>query len=226
MDALVGLQKTLGHQFADIGLLHRALRHASLKVEDDNEVLEFVGDRVLGLAISQILSARYPTEPEGALSRRLGQLVSGESCAKIAKDWDLSAHVKTDSGIKTGKNFPDAILADACEAILGAVFLDAGFDVANTLVAHHWSDLLEAQSDVPVDGKTALQEFLAKRGHDLPVYEIVERSGAAHEPHFTISVNTVMGSGQGEGRSRKIAEQRAATDLLAQLQSVDKGARE
>ena len=218
MASLDALQETLGHSFADVKLLHRALRHASLNVDDDNEALEFIGDRVLGLAISQILMARYAAEPEGALSRRLSQLVSGKSCAKIAKLWDLGTHLKTDSGIQNRQKIPNAVLADGCEAVLGAVFLDAGFDVAQKLVAIHWAELLETQGDVPIDSKTALQELIAKHGHDFPSYEIIEQSGAAHAPHFSVEVKSALGKARGEGHSRKAAEQDAAQTLLAQLQ--------
>ena len=218
MTSLNVLQETLGYSFADVTLLQRALRHASLNVDDDNEALEFIGDRVLGLAISQILMARYAAEPEGALSRRLSQLVSGKSCAKIAKLWDLGAHLKTDSSIQNHQKIPNAVLADGCEALLGAVFLDAGFDVAQKLVATHWADLLEAQGDVPIDSKTALQELIAKLGHDFPIYEIIEQSGAAHAPHFSVEVKSALGKARGEGNSRKSAEQNAAQTLLALLQ--------
>ena len=217
MASLDTLQETIGHYFADMSLLNRALRHASLNVDDDNEALEFLGDRVLGLAISQTLVARYPSEPEGALSRRLSQLVSGKTCAKVAKAWNIAAVLKTDSGIQNRTKLPDAILADACEAILGAVFLDAGFDKAYAVINTHWADLLDAQEDVPIDGKTALQEYLAKRGHNFPTYEIIEQSGAAHAPHFIVATKSALGTAQGEGQSRKKAEQAAALDLLIRL---------
>ena len=217
MGSLDRFQETIGHRFTDINLLHRALRHASLNVDDDNDALEFLGDRVLGLAISQTLVARYPTEAEGALSRRLSQLVSGKTCVKVAKGWDIAAVLKTDSGIQNRNKLPDAILADACEAILGAVFLDAGFDKAHAIISTHWADLLDDQADVPIDNKTALQEYLAKRGHDFPTYEIIAQSGAAHAPHFTVATNSALGTAQGEGQSRKKAEQKAASDLLMQL---------
>lgn len=217
MASLDTLQETIGYYFADMSLLNRALRHASLNVDDDNEALEFLGDRVLGLAISQTLVARYPSEPEGALSRRLSQLVSGKTCAKVAKAWNIAAVLKTDSGIQNRTKLPDAILADACEAILGAVFLDAGFDKAYAVINTHWADLLDAQEDVPIDGKTALQEYLAKRGHDFPTYKIIEQSGAAHAPHFIVGTKSALGAAQGEGQSRKKAEQAAALDLLIRL---------
>ena len=181
--------------------------------------MEFIGDRVLGLAISQILMARYAAEPEGALSRRLRQLVSGKSCAKIAKLWDLGAHLKTDSGIQNRQKIPNAVLADGCEAVLGADFSmpDLMWQLQK-LVATHWADLLEAQGDVPIDAKTALQELIAKHGHDFPTYEIVEQSGAAHAPHFSVEVKSALGTAQGEGHSRKAAEQNAANTLLVLLQ--------
>ena len=123
----------------------------------------------------------------------------------------------TDSGIQNRNKGADAILSDACEAILGAVFLDAGFDKAHAIVNTHWADLLDAQADVPIDNKTALQEYLAKRGHDFPTYEIIEQSGAAHSPHFIVAANSALGTAQGAGQSRKKAEQEAASGLLAQL---------
>ena len=222
MDGLVELQNTLGHQFTDVTLLQRALRHASLDVDADNEAYEFLGDRVLGLAVSQLLIKHYPDEQEGQLARRLNQLVSGKACARIAKIWKLQDMLQTDSGIKKRDKLPDAILADACEAILGAVFLDAGFERAYGLVEAHWQELLAAQSDVPVDSKSALQEFLAKGGHALPTYEVIDQTGPAHEPHFNIEVKSVLGQAQGNGKSRKAAEQEAAAKLL-QLISDEAG---
>lgn len=221
MGGLDSLQNTLGHQFKDLTLLQRALRHASLDVDADNEAYEFLGDRVLGLAISNALITHYPNEQEGHLARRLNQLVSGKTCAKIAKQWDLQSVLKTDSGIKKRDKLPDAILADGCEAVLGAVFLDAGFEVACAVVEAHWQELLQAQSDVPVDSKSALQEILAKQGHDLPHYETLEQSGPAHAPHFQVKVVSALGTAKGDGASRKTAEQAAAAALLQSMADKD-----
>ncbi len=214
MGGLADFQKTLGYEFTDETLLHRALRHASLNVDSDNEALEFLGDRVLGLAISDILVARYPEEKEGNLARRLNQLVSGKTCAAIAGQWGLQAVVKTDSGIRKRDKIPDAILADACEAVLGAVFLDGGLEPAAALVATHWQSVLDNQTDAPIDSKSALQELLAKRGHDLPSYKIVESAGPAHAPHFIVEVSCILGAARGDGGSRKLADQQAAAALL------------
>lgn len=217
MEKLAAFQKKLGYQFNDEQHLHRALRHASLNVDTDNEALEFLGDRVLGLAISDILVSRYPHEKEGLLARRLNQLVSGQTCAKIARHWQLQEIIKTDSGIQKREEIPEAILADACEAVLGAVFLDGGLQPAADLVATHWKDLLDAQAEAPKDSKSALQEYLAKRGHDLPSYKIVESTGPAHAPHFIVEVSSILGAARGGGGSRKQADQEAAAALLALL---------
>lgn len=214
MSALDSLQNTIGHKFTDMDLLHRALRHASLNVEQDNEALEFLGDRVLGLAIAGLLVRQYPNAKEGALARRLNQLVSGKTCAKIARHWDLGSALKTDAGIKKREKLPDAILADGCEAILGAVFLDAGMEAAEQLVVRHWQPLIEAQADVPIDAKSALQEYLAKQGHEVPHYEVVSQSGPPHAPVFVIEAQSALGAAQGEGGARKAAEQKAANALL------------
>lgn len=211
-------QARLGYRFTDRALLERALRHASLDVEHDNEQLEFLGDRVLGLVIAAHLLRAHSDENEGDLARRHAQLVSRKTCASIAADLGLAEVLKTDEGIRQKGDVPRNVLADACEAVLGAIYLDAGLDAAQAVILAHWQGYFSAQIDAPIDNKSALQEWLMQRGKPVPVYEIIERSGPDHAPEFTVAVSSEIGAAQGTGASRKVAEQRAAAALLQLLE--------
>lgn len=223
---LSDFMQRLGHQFADISILETALRHASLDVDEDNETLEFLGDRVLGLVIAEQLLDRHAGEEEGALSRRMNALVSGASCANIAEAMDLGAVMQADKGVKGGKSGKGSadisrnVLADGCEAVLGAVYRDGGLDAARQVILQHWRPLFEAQTDVPVDAKSALQEYLMKRGLALPYYKVIGRTGPDHAPQFTVRVTTDKGSAEAEGLSRRAAEQQAAAACLAQIEDA------
>lgn len=214
------LEKILGYKFKNQDLLLRALTHASTRsggARTDNERLEFLGDRVLGLSISSLLLAAYPTAVEGELARRFNRLVKGETCASIGRAMGLGRHViLSDSEASSGGRDKDTILADAVEAVLGAVFEDAGFDKAYAVVVHLWRDLLEVLPTVAVDPKSALQEWAQGRGLELPRYSEIARSGPDHAPRF---VSEVRISGHkpalGEGTSKRAAEQAAASALLA-----------
>ncbi len=156
----------LDYSFADEALLHRALRHASLDVEDDNEHLEFLGDRVLGLVIAEELLARYPQEKEGDLARRQAELVSRRICAEIAAEVNLDAVIRCDPGQRGGGGAPARnILANGCEAVLGAVYLDGGLQAAAKVILALWRARLDAQTAAPIDAKTELQEWAMKRKH-------------------------------------------------------------
>ncbi len=207
----------LGYSFADMGLLTRALRHASLDVEDDNEHLEFLGDRVLGLVIAEDVMRRYPHEKEGDLARRLAQLVSRKICAEVAKAMDLGSVMQADKGARTQAGMTTNILANACEAVLGAIYLDGGLGAAHDVIMAHWAPHYDKQVEAPMDHKTALQEFTMKRGQSLPHYEIIDRQGPAHAPEFTLEVRTDTAKAQAKGGSRRLAEQLAAADCLKQL---------
>lgn len=211
-------EQALGYRFAQSTLLDRALRHASLDVVDDNERLEFLGDRVLGLVIAEALFEQHEAADEGDLARRLNQLVSRKSCALVARDWQLAKVLRVDDGISRKTDMPENVLADGCEAVLGAVYLDGGLPAAKALILKHWAGLMDSQTDAPVDSKTALQEWLMQRGLALPHYEIIDRTGPDHAPEFTVEVQALDGVAQGCGASRKLAEQRAAATLLTALQ--------
>ena len=217
MASLSAFESRLGHVFGQAKLLERALRHASLDVEEDNEQLEFLGDRVLGLVIAEYLLDTHGRESEGDMARRLAQLVSRKTCAKVAREIDLIEVLRMDEGIQKSQNVPTNILADACEAVLGAVYLDGGLAAAKRVIEAHWQPHFAGQTEAPIDKKTALQEWLMQRGLALPIYEIIERTGPDHAPEFTLQASAHDGSALGVGSSRKLAEQRAAMALLESL---------
>jgi ribonuclease-3 len=214
------LEIKLGHRFKDPALLERALTHASVRggkvARFDNERLEFIGDRVLGLAIAEILNQQYPDASEGELARRYNRLVRGEACAKVARNIGLGAHlILSESEADSGGRDKTTILADAAEALLGAVFIDGGFEKARAVVRKLWQEQSEPVPEVAVDAKSALQEWAQGQGLALPKYTVVSRKGPDHAPRFTAEV-IISGRApaQGEGASKRIAEQAAATALL------------
>jgi ribonuclease-3 len=214
------LEKKLGYRFKDVTLIERALTHASVRGgktdRGDNERLEFIGDRVLGLAIAEVLSHEYPDASEGELARRYNRLVRGEACARVARGIDLGQHlILSESEDDSGGREKTTILADAVEAVLGAVFLDAGFDKARAVVRKLWQEQSDAVPEVTVDAKSQLQEWAQGQGLALPKYTVVSRKGPDHAPHFTAEV-LISGKApaRGEGASKRIAEQDAASALL------------
>jgi ribonuclease III len=214
------LETKLGYRFKNPELLERALTHASVRggkvARFDNERLEFIGDRVLGLAIAEALNGQYPDASEGELARRYNRLVRGEACAKVARNIGLGDHlILSESEADSGGRNKTTILADAAEALLGAVFIDGGFEKARAVVHKLWQDQSEPVPEVAVDAKSALQEWAQGQGLALPRYTVVARNGPDHAPRFTAEV-LISGKApaQGEGASKRIAEQAAASALL------------
>lgn len=216
------LEASIGHVFADRSLLALALTHISAvapgKARNKSyQRLEFLGDRVLGLAVADMLYAEFPNADEGDLSRRLAGLVRRESCAEVALAWGLGAHVRLGEGeAQSGGRAKGAILADVCESVIGAVFLDGGFAAAAQIVTKAWEALMRVPRLPLRDAKTALQEWAQARGRPTPVYTEICRSGPAHAPEFTIAV-TVEGfvAAEGMGTSKRAGEQAAAAAFLA-----------
>ncbi|QJE72592.1 ribonuclease III [Aerophototrophica crusticola] len=216
------LLERLGHRFADPALLQQALTHTSLGGHDRMAVghgyerLEFLGDRVLGLTIAEWLLERFPKEAEGALARRLTALVRAETLVKVANTLGLGPHIRVGtSEMDHAGGIKPVILADACEAVIGALYLDGGFEAARRFVRTHWEGYLESATAPPQDVKTALQEWSLARGGKLPSYEVLGRSGPDHEPVFTVRV-AVDGFPpvEAEGASKRLAEKAAAAALL------------
>lgn len=215
------LEKLLGHRFKNQQLLELALTHASMRggqaKRSDNERLEFIGDRVLGLAVAELLNEHFPTANEGELARRYNRLVRGETCAKVARALGLGPHlILSDSEAGSGGRAKGTILADAMEALLGAIFLDAGFDTARAAVRRLWAcQSEELNTTARPDAKSALQEWAQGQGLELPKYIEIARKGPDHAPRFTSEVR-IPGRepARGEGASKRSAEQAAARALL------------
>jgi ribonuclease-3 len=214
------LEKKLGYKFKRQELLERALTHASVrggkKARVDNERLEFIGDRVLGLAIVEVLNEEFPEANEGELARRYNRLVRGETCAKVGRALGLGEHlILSDSEAESGGRNKATILADAVEAVLGAVFVDAGFDKARLVVRKLWEQTQDYKPEAAADAKSALQEWAQGKGLALPLYVEVARKGPDHAPQFTSEVR-INGKepARGQGTSKRAAEQAAATALL------------
>lgn len=215
------LEQRIGHAFGDRSLLERALTHVSAIAArgarvDSYQRLEFLGDRVLGLAISDMLHAAFPKAAEGELSRRLAELVRKETCADIAREWGVGDHLRLGGGeAQTGGAKKVAILGDVCESLIGAVYLDAGFDSARELVRRNWSDRMLKPRRPLRDPKTALQEWAQARGLETPVYREAGRSGPAHAPKFIIAVDVAgFEPVEAEGASKRSAEQAAARAFM------------
>ncbi|SNT72972.1 RNAse III [Paracoccus seriniphilus] len=213
----------LGHEFARPELLIRALTHGSIAsaTRPDNQRLEFLGDRVLGLVMAEALFHADLKASEGQLAPRYNALVRGETCAALAREIGLGNVLKLGrSEMLSGGRRKDALLADGMEAVIAAVYLDAGFDTARRVVLNLWRDRLNSIDEDPRDPKTALQEWAQASGMPPPVYEQTSRSGPDHAPVFHITVRLANGQtaeAQGAGTKRSI-EQAAARQLLERLE--------
>ncbi|PRY76061.1 RNAse III [Yoonia maritima] len=213
----------LGYQFAKPELLLRAVTHSSMVSphRDDNQRLEFLGDRVLGLVMAEALLLADQSAPEGLLAPRYNALVRREACADVARQIDLGAVLKLGrSEMKSGGRRKEALLADAMEAVIAAVYQDGGFDAARSAVLRLWGKRIDNVAVDARDAKTALQEWAQARGEVPPQYVEVARTGPDHAPVFTIEVRLESGpSEQATAGSKRNAEQAAATALLKKVKS-------
>lgn len=215
------LYKSLGYHFKSEELLTRALTHSSLNQHVNYERLEFLGDRILGFEIAALLYEQFPEDNEGKLARRLVNLVRQETLAKIAHNMGLPDFILLSKGeSKTGGNYKDSVLADCCESILAAVYLEGGLDAAHELIQRFWKPFIEKDMAAEKDAKSKLQEYVQARGKRLPEYNVIEESGAKHSPTFVIEV-VCQGYPpmQGTGPSKRAATQDAAEKMLTYLKS-------
>ena len=202
----------LDYEFKDKELLKLALTQSGVDSRHNNERLEFIGDRVLGLSVAALLYDMYPTEAEGNLARRDAYLVSTDALACVAKLIGIEKELH--HGHMTGGKI-NHVLANAMEAVLGAIFLDSGFESARKIIVELWKDMARAETTAPKDAKTALQEYVQKIDNGaLPHYEYDEPVGASHNPTFTVTVSALGKSAKGTGTSKKAAGIKAAEELL------------
>jgi len=216
------LEERIGYRFKDHALFASALSHISALKGVRNrggsyQRLEFLGDHVLGLVISDMLYRAFPKADEGELSRRLADLVRKETCAEIARAIDLGAAIRLGSSeANAGGRGRPAILADVCEALIGAVYLDGGYTAAEALVGRLWEARLRSTAQPLRDPKTVLQEWAQARGLATPAYREIARSGPHHSPEFRVAVVLPqLAPAEGSGRSKRAAEQAAAAAMMA-----------
>jgi len=217
----VAIEQRIGHSFADPTLLNTALTHVSaLKTPrrtDSYQRLEFLGDHVLGLIVSDMLYRAFPNADEGELSKRLADLVRKETCADVARSLDLLDGIKLGTvGAGAGARLRKSVLGDICEAVIGAVYLDGGYDAASDFVRRNWTERMRKPARSLRDAKTVLQEWAQGQGLPTPVYREVERTGPHHDPQFRVAV-TLPGlePAEGVGGSKRAAEKVAASVMLA-----------
>ena len=212
------LGKKLGHDFKDLDLLSQALTHPS--AEGPNyQRFEFLGDRVLGLVIADWLVREFPHADEGELAIRFNALVRKEACAEVAARLDLGRFITMGAGEeKAGGRQKPAILGDACEAMIAALYLDGGIEAARRLIEREWAYLLEKSGKIQQDAKTALQEWAQARGEPVPSYTLIARTGPDHAPEFTVDVSAGGAKPlKAQGSSKQQAEQAAAQAMLEEL---------
>jgi ribonuclease III len=213
------LEARLGHTFANPDLIRLALTHVSATTSGRRETyqrLEFLGDRVLGLVVAEMLYTAFPEAEEGELSRRLADLVRRESCAEVALEWGAEAHVRLGDGERQAGSSKTTIFSDVCESLIGAVFLDAGYEAARIVVIRAFEPRMLSPRRPLRDPKTALQEWAQGRGLEPPTYKETGRAGPDHAPQFTMSV-ILKGFEPAEatGASKRGAEQAAAALFIA-----------
>src|SRR6202046_675320 len=220
------LEAALGHRFDRTDLLDQALTHSSVNPQRSQrrgggsyERLEFLGDRVLGLVLAEMLLKAYPDEAEGALARRHAELVRKETLASVAGEVHLAQHVRLPAIEERDARSNPNLLADVCEAVIAALYLDGGFEVARGFINRHWQARMAAALAPPKDAKTALQEWAQGLGKKLPAYRLVKSEGPPHQPVFTVAVEVEgIEAVAASGASKRQAEAAAATLLLQQIE--------
>tara|TARA_Y100001935_G_C17309726_1_gene514968 strand:+ start:2192 stop:2881 length:690 start_codon:yes stop_codon:yes gene_type:complete len=219
------ISKLLDYQFKNNRLLEEALTHASARKSSkvNNERLEFLGDRVLGLVIAEELLRKNPNSTEGEVATYYNSLVKKETCAFIAKEIGLENLLTLGKSVKrTNDRQKDKILGNAIEALIGAIFLDAGFDTSKQLVLKVWRKRIDIVRDIEAHAKTALQELLQSKGQEPPTYKQISRTGPDHDPDFCVEV--VLGSGLkaiGNGSTKRMAETKAAEQILEKIKNIN-----
>ena len=215
------LEKKLKINFKDKNLLIKSLTHKSYDKNNNYEKIEFLGDRVLGLVMSKKLLEIYPDEKEGILDKKFAALVNKKTCLEIAKILELQKYVLS-LNIKSKKNIiEDKVLSDTCESLIGAIYLDRGFDIVEKIILDLWSKHLKNSINTQIDAKTKLQEYSLKKFKKLPTYKVISNTGPRHKPLFKVSVKLINSKLYiGEGKSKKDAEQNAAILCLDNIRKI------
>ena len=212
------LEKRINYKFKNVKLLTQCLTHKSFNSNENNEKIEFLGDRVLGLVIAKKLLEIYPDEKEGILDKKFASLVNKKTCLEIAKDINLERFILTFNSNNKKNKIEDKIISDSCESLIGAIYLDKGFNASEKVILNLWSNNIKKSIITEIDAKTKLQELSLKNFKRLPVYKLVSNTGPRHKPLFKVGVklpNTKYFFSS--GKSKKDAEQNAATECLKSM---------
>jgi len=205
------LEKKIDFKFKNKNLLVQSLTHKSFNKIENNEKIEFLGDRVLGLVVAKKLLEIYPEEKEGTLDKKYASLVNKNTCLEIAKSINLQNYILVFNPKNKSVIIEDKVISDSCEALIGAIYLDRGFSVTEKIILDLWKEKIKESVVTQIDAKTKLQEFSLKKFKRLPIYKIISNTGPRHKPVFRVTVkllNTKFYNG--EGKSKKEAEQNAA----------------
>ena len=212
------LQKILKINFKNIDLIKQAITHKSYNSKDNYERLEFLGDRVLGLSISKKLLQLYPNEKVGTLDKKLSSLVNKNKCFQIGNKLNLEKFILVGNQISSKNNIESKIISDCCEAIIGAIYLDKGFNVSKKFILETWKEFIDDSDITIIDAKTKLQEYSLKKYKSLPVYKLISNTGPRHRPNFKVAVKLKNSKFIfAQGFSKKNAEQCAAAELLKKI---------
>ena len=215
------LEKKIKVIFKNKDLLIESLTHKSFNKEKNNEKLEFLGDRVLALVMAKKLLEIYPDEKEGILDKKFAALVNKKTCLQIAKKLDLQKYVLTLNVKNRKNNIEDKVLADSCEALIGSIYLDKGFNIVEKVILDLWSKHLKDSINTQIDAKTKLQEFSLKKFKKLPIYKLLSSTGPKHKPLFKVGVKLIDTKFFiADGKSKKDAEQNAAVQCLKNIKKI------
>ena len=215
---LKNIEKIINLKFNDKELLSKSFIHKSYNKEINNEKLEFLGDRVIGLIISKKLLNLYPNEKEGIIDKKFASLVNKKTCAKVFRSLNLKKFIKTGNSFKTISSADERLLSDTCEALIGAIYLDQGFVNTEKFVLNIWRHFIKDSKIIELDPKTKIQEFSLKKFKKLPIYKTIKKTGPNHNPFFQVSIQIEDSKKYiGQGNSKKNAEQNAALKLIRNL---------
>ena len=212
------IENNIKINFNNKKLLIQSLTHKSYNEKYNNEKLEFLGDRVIGLVIAKKLLSLYPNENEGVIDKKFSYLVNKKTCGQIGRQLNLKNFIKTGNSLKNLRSNDEKIISDCCESIIGALYLDQGYAVAEKFILRNWHNFLKKSVITRIDPKTKLQEFSLKKFKKLPIYKSFKPMGPNHNPIFKVQVN-ISNSKKffGQGKSKKLAEQNAASKLVKNL---------
>ena len=215
------LEKKIKVNFKNKNLLEKSLTHKSFDKDRNNEKVEFLGDRVLGLVIAKKLLEIYPNEKEGILDKKFAALVNKKTCLQIANKLELNKYILTFNNRNKRNSIEDKVLADSCEALIGSIYLDKGLNITEKIILDLWSDNIKDSINTQIDAKTKLQEYSLKKFKKLPIYKVISNTGPRHKPLYKVAVKLVDTKFYtAEGKSKKDAEQNAAIICLQNVKKL------